>query len=181
MAAQYSHWVDSPDDKGKSCNSSEEVANLSALLHSQGTAVNGEMPDDNEIGNAGNSVPAPLLRGALRAEGSEETGKDHDDIGKDGHQDMGAVKTGEKGEIEQKKRSGQTPIDVAGPVDLAVNVLSSVWNVAVLLSDDNVVVTDTVSAGHGEVGQGGEDDNQGGDDVVETLGLGDFSRCSHSI
>ena len=35
-----------------------------------------------------------------------------------------------------------------------------------------VVVADTVAAGHGEVGQSGESDNEGGQDVVQTLGLG---------
>jgi hypothetical protein len=34
-----------------------------------------------------------------------------------------------------------------------------------------VVVADTVAAGHGEVGESGEGDNEGGQDVIQTLGL----------
>jgi hypothetical protein len=44
-------------------------------------------------------------------------------------------------------------------------------NVLVVLLLGGVVVADTVAAGHGEVGQSGEGDNEGGQDVVQTLGL----------
>jgi hypothetical protein len=45
-------------------------------------------------------------------------------------------------------------------------------NVLVVLLLGGVVVADTVAAGHGEVGQSGEGDNEGCQDVVQTLGLG---------
>jgi hypothetical protein len=44
-------------------------------------------------------------------------------------------------------------------------------NVLVVLLLGGVVVADTVAAGHGEVGESGEGDNEGGQDVVQTLGL----------
>ncbi len=130
-----------------------------------------ELPDDNEVGNAGNGVPAPLLGGALRAEGSEETGQDHDDIGNDGNEDGPAVHASEEAQIEEQERGGDGPVDVAGPVDLAVDVLLGVWNVLMLLLDDDVVVADAVAAGHGEVGQSGEGDDESSDDVVEAVFL----------
>jgi hypothetical protein len=46
----------------------------------------------------------------------------------------------------------------------------------VLLRLDGVVVADAMTGGHCEVRHGGEDDNHGGDDVVETLGL-----CKESV
>jgi len=43
--------------------------------------------------------------------------------------------------------------------------------VLVLLGDGGVVVRDTVTNGHGEVGDGSAHHDDGGNDVVETLAL----------
>lgn len=40
-----------------------------------------------------------------------------------------------------------------------------------LLDEVDLVEGDTVTGSHGEVGDGGEDGDQSGDDVVHTLGL----------
>ena len=131
-----------------------------------------ELPDNNEVGNTGNGVPAPLLGGLLRAEGSEETSENHDDVCNNGDQDVGTGKTSEKSKVEEQKRGGDGPVDVTGPVDLAVDVVLGGGDVLVVLLLGGVVVADTVAAGHGEVGESGEGDNEGGQDVVQTLGLG---------
>ena len=165
------HGVDSPDDKGEATNGSEEVANLATLGGSGVAAVIDELPDNDEVGNAGNGVPAPLLGGLLRAEGSEETSENHDDVGNNGNQDVGTGKTSEQSKVEEQKRGGDGPINVTGPVDLAVDVVLGGGNVLVVLLLGGVVVADTVAAGHGEVGESGEGDNEGGQDVVQTLGL----------
>ena len=47
-------------------------------------------------------------------------------------------------------------------------------DLAVGILDRDAVVRDTVAGGHGEVGDGGSDGDQGGDDVVETLADGDI-------
>jgi hypothetical protein len=46
-----------------------------------------------------------------------------------------------------------------------------VRNVLVLFGQNDVMVADAVTAGHCEVRQGGKDDDQSGDNMVETLAL----------
>jgi len=133
--------------------------------------VKSQVPDDDEVGNAGNGVVSPLARVALATESSKETSQDHDEISNNGEEDVGAVHASKKGEIEKEHGGGDRPVHVTGPVDLAVDVLGSVGNVLVLLGDGRVVVRDTVTNGHGEVGDGGSHDDDGGDDVVKTLAL----------
>lgn len=166
---RYSHRVDGPDDESESSDGGKEFANLATLGHGGGTTVNGKHPDNNEVGNASNSVPAPLLRGTLAAEGGEQTGEDHDDIGDDSHEDVATADTSQKAEIEKEERGSDAPVNVAGPVDLAVDVLGGVRNVLVCLTDGGVVVADTVTSSHGKVGERGEDDNHGGDNMIQTL------------
>lgn len=165
------HRVDSPDDEGEATNGSEEVANLATLGGGGVAAVDNELPDDNEVGNAGNGVPAPLLGGLLRAERGEKAGEDHDDVGDNGDQDVGTGKTSQQGEVEEQERSGDGPVNVASPVNLAVDVVLSGRNVLVVLLLLGVVPANAVAAGHGEVGKGSERDDEGGEDVVKTLGL----------
>lgn len=96
------HGVYSPDDEGEATNGSEEVANLATLGSSSVAAVEDELPDNDEVGNAGNGVPAPLLGGLLRAERGEETSEDHDDVGNNGDQDVGTGKTSEQSKVEEQ-------------------------------------------------------------------------------
>lgn len=172
------HRVDGPDDEGEATNGSEEVANLATLGGGRVAAVDDELPDNNEVGNAGNGVPAPLLGGLLRAEGGKETGEDHDDVGNNGNQDVGTGKTSEQRKVEEQERGGDGPVDVASPVDLAVDVVLGGGNVLVVLLLLGVVPANAVAAGHCEVGQGGEGHDEGGEDVIETLGLGCVSALN---
>ena len=141
------NWVDGPDDKSETTNGSEKVTDLATLGEGSTTSVKGEHPDDNEVGDAGNGVPAPLLRSTLAAKGGKETGKDHDDIGNKSEEDVTTAKTSEEAEIEKEERSGKGPVDISCPVNLTVDVLGRVWNVLVGLLDNDVVVADTVSSG----------------------------------
>ena len=134
--------------------------------------MNDKHPDHNEVGNAGNGVPAPLLWSALSAECSEETGQDHDEIGNDSEQDAASVHSSEKSKIQKEEGSGKTPVDITCPVDLAVDVVLGVWDVLVRLADGDVVVADTVAGGHGEVRESSGGGDKTGDDVIETLALG---------
>lgn len=106
------HRVDGPDDKGESSNGAKELADLATLGHSLAAAVNSEVPDNNEVGNAGNGVPAPLLRSSLAAECGKETSQDHDEIGDNGHEDVTAAKASKKSKVEEKKRSSNRPVNV---------------------------------------------------------------------
>jgi len=127
------NWVGCPKDKGIKGDGSEELANLVALSECLLTAVEDQVPDDNKVGNAGNGVPAPLLD-TISAEGSEETGEDHDEISSNSHQHVTTIETSEQHEVEKEERSGKSPIDIASPIDLAVDILVGIWNVLVVLS-----------------------------------------------
>jgi hypothetical protein len=143
--------------------------------------VESQVPDDNEVGNASNGVVSPLGWVGVGAESSEETGEDHDHVSGKGKNDVTTVEAGEEAEIEKEERSGDGPVNVTGPVDLAVDVLGGVRDVLVLLSDLGVVVRDTVTTGHGEVGDGSAHGDDGGDDVEQALRLGSVSEMKRLL
>lgn len=163
--------VQGPEDESEASDGGKELRGL-AILGSDGTtARDGELIDDDEVGNAGHGVVSPLLTiGAT--ESSEETEEDHQEIGHDGYQNVGAVQTCQEGQIQKEEWGGDGPVDVSGPEDLAEDVLVGVWGVLVCLLDHDVGVRVSVTSGHGEVGQGGEGGDQGGDDVEEAFLLG---------
>ena len=99
--------------------------------------------------------------------GGEETGKDHDEIGYDDDDDVGAAQAGQQGKVEQKQRCRKTPVDVAGPVDLAIDVANLVGAVVVRLTADAQRVGEAVAGRHGKVRHRREEDDKGGDDVEQ--------------
>lgn len=167
----YLHWVGSPEDEGETTNGSKEAAYLATTSASGLASIDNKLPDNNEVGNAGNGVPSPLLRSTLGAESSEETGQDHDDISDDGNEDAATVHASQEGKIQEEEWGSQSPVNVTSPVNLAVHLVGGVWDVRVGLADIGLVVADTVTASHGEVGEGSEEGDHGGDDVEKTLGL----------
>jgi hypothetical protein len=62
------HRVGSPENESVDANGDEEGAELLALGPGVGTTVEGKVPNDEDVGNASNRVPAPLLGGTLLAE-----------------------------------------------------------------------------------------------------------------
>lgn len=160
--------VQGPENKCEASNSSEELGGSIALGSHSTTSTNSKDVNDEEVGNACHGVPAPC-DALLGSEGSEETSENHDDVRDDGDEDVSSGETGEEGEVEEEERSGERPIDVAGPEDLAEDVLKGVVDVLVGFPDDNMCVAGTFTGCHGEVGEGSEGGDQGGDDVEETL------------
>lgn len=59
---------------------------------------------------------------------------------------MAAAEASQEREIEQEQRSGQAPVDVTCPVDLAVDPLLGVGNGVMLLGNDVLVERDAVAA-----------------------------------
>jgi hypothetical protein len=163
------HGVGSPEDESVAGNGKEERGNLVTLGLDGGATVYGKVPDDEEVGYTGNGVPSPLGRGALSAESSEETGQDHDNVGEDGHGKVSTVHASEETKVKKQERGGQGPVDVAGPEDLALNVVVCVGNVVVLLTDVDVVDGDTLASRHGEVRDGSGDGDESRDDMEEAL------------
>ena len=97
--------------------------------------------------------------------------KHHDDVGGDGGEDAGSVKSGQETEIEQKKRSRDQPVNIACPVDLSDDVLEGVRHMVMLLADMEVVEGESGMSSHGEVGQSGDNGDGRGQMVVKTFGL----------
>ncbi len=166
------HGVGGPEDGSVGSNGDEEGAELVTLGTGIGTTVKTKVPEDEEEGNARDGVPAPLLGSVLGAKGSKETSQDHDDIGNDHHNDVSTGHASQETEIEEQERGGDAPVDVTGPVDLAVGGGEGVGNVVMLLALDDLVEGDTGSRGHGEVGEGSGEGDDGRDDMVEALVLG---------
>jgi hypothetical protein len=170
------HGVGSPEDSGVGSDGDEEAAELVTLGAGVGTTVKTKVPEDEEEGNARDGVPAPLLGSLLSTESSEQTSQDHDDVGDDHHDHVSTGHASKETEIEEQERGGDGPVDVTGPVDLAVGGGEGVGNVVVLLALDNLLEGDTGARGHGEVREGGGESDDGGDDMVEALVLGRV-RC----
>ena len=163
------HWVDGPEDQSEPGNGTEEGSGLGILALNDTTAVESELVDHNEIGNACNGIPAPFWT-FLDGEGGEETGEDHDDISHNGDENVGSVKTGQEAKIEKQERGGESPVNITGPVDLTVDGVVGVGNMLrVGLSDDDLVEVHTVIDGHGEVGDGSEGRNESCQDVEQAF------------
>jgi hypothetical protein len=173
----YLHWVGSPENESVGSDGHEECAELGALGRSVCTSVQGKVPDDEDVGNAGNGVPAPLLGGTFLAKSSEQTCQDHDEIGDNGHDDVSTRHASQKTEVEDQERSSQAPVDIAGPEDLAVHLSEGVGYMIVLLADNDLLDGDTVSGSHGKVRQCSEKGDYSGDGVVEALRLSRLLAC----
>ena len=163
------HGVGSPEEESVAGNGEEEGRDVLALGLDSGTAVNTKVPDHDKVGEAGNGVPSPLGRGTLRAESSEETSEDHDKISDNGNGEMSTVHASQETKIEEQKRSGDSPVNVTSPEDLAMDLVVGVRNVVVLLTDLDAVNRDTLAGGHGEVRDRSSDGDQSCDNIEEAL------------
>lgn len=108
------------------------------------------MIDNNQVGYDSHSIPAPLLA-LVMTERGEETGQDHHQISNNGNKDVCTVQASKNGEVQQKERSGNAPIDVTRPEDLAVDINVRVWDVLVGLRDDGVCERVSTTCSHGIV------------------------------
>ena len=145
------HGVGSPEEESIAGNGEEEGRNVLALGLNRSAAIDSELPDDNEVCEAGNGVPSPLGRGTLRAESSEETSENHDQVSNDGNGEVSAVHASQETKVEKQKRSGDSPVDVTSPEDLALDLVVGIRDVVVLLTDVDAVDRDTLTGGHGEI------------------------------
>jgi len=163
-------WVDGPKDQSETSNSTIERLGLAVLVGNSLASVESQLVDNGEISNAGNYVIAPFLT-IIVTEGSKETSKDHDNISNDGDQDVGTTETGQKSKIEEQEWSGNTPVDISCPVNSSVDDLGNgVWNITIMgLVNDDLVVADTVTSGHGKVGNEGKGRDESGQNVEKTL------------
>lgn len=170
---RYIHWVGGPQNEGEEGERAEEVGDLGSLGLDGGAAGQANVPDDKDVGNARDGIPAPLLARVLSSVGGEQTGQDHDEVCRNSHDRVGTINAGEQAKIQQQEGSGDSPINITSVVDLTAHLVVCVWDLAVGVLDLDAVQVNAVSGGHAEVGQGRGDGDHGGHVVVETLRHGD--------
>ena len=165
------NWVKSPENQGEGGKSDEELAGRRGASSCSLTSAIADLVDKDNVADPCNDVVSPLLElVAVLGKASKHAGQDHNEVGKDDNGDVVAVETSEEGKVEEEKWSSDGPVDVAGPEELAVDVLNvadlgDLVPVGVL----DVLPADAVVGGHGKVGDSGGGGDEGGDDVEETL------------
>lgn len=168
------HWV-SRQDKGKEASDGRvEVGHVIALGLSLGPTVDCQMPNNNEVGEAGEDKHAPLLSGSRVSESGREAGHEHEDVGNDGHQEVCSVETAEHAKCKQEKWCCQDPVDKVGPEDLTGDGLVArdiAGKVLVLVVNRGVLESRALSSRHCEVGDGGDEHRECNEDMVQAFGL----------
>ena len=165
------HRIGSPQNQQEEGQRAKELGNTRSLGPHHVRAVEGDVPDDDQVRDDGNGEPAPLLSSAMMAHSREQTAEEHDDIREDGHEGVGAVDAGEQAQLEQQEGGGQGPVDIASPVDLAADLVEGVGDaVAVLIANARAAeVVARVARRHGEVRERADDGDERRDDVEDTL------------
>jgi len=171
------NWVKSPEDESEASKGSEEFSCSVVLGGNSLTARDDQLVDDDEVSCTSHSIVSPFLA-ISGTESSEETEENHDEISYNGNEDGGSIETSKESQIEEQERSGERPIDVTSPEDLTVDVLNSVRDVLVGFLDDDVGEGISVTCSHSEVGDCGEDGDEGCDNVEESLL--DWDPVSHA-
>lgn len=161
------HGINRPKDQGERRKRAKELANTRAPGTGETTAVDSDVPDDKQIGNAADSVPTPFLCGVLLTKGGEQTGEDHDKICDDRHGRVCTVNTSQKTKIKQQQRCSDCPVNVTSVVDLAAKQVVCAGKLAVMVFDFSAVEARGIPCGHGEIGDGSCDGNQCRDYVVQ--------------
>ncbi len=162
------NWVQGPENEGEAADGSIQLGGGVALAQDCTATRDDELVDDDEVSNAGNSVPSPLLTIVL-AESSEEASQNHDDVCNDGNEDASTVHACQESQVEEEKWCSHAPVNISGPEHLAEDMFDSVGNVLVCLLDNDVCVRVSVTSSHGEVGDGSESGDQSGDDMEESF------------
>lgn len=165
------NWVKSPENEGEGGKSDKELAGRRGASSGSLASTVADLVDEDDVTDPGNDVVSPLLElVAVLGKASKHAGQDHDEVGENDDGNVVAVETSEEGKVEKEKWSGDGPIDVASPEELAMDVLNVV-NLGDLVPVGvlDVLPADAVMSSHGEVGDSGGGGDEGGDDVEETL------------
>ena len=94
------HWVNSPEDQSEPSNGGEEGGRLLIFVLHNTTAIDTELVDDDQVGEASHGIPAPL-GACLDGESSEEAGQNHDDVSDDGDEDVGTAEASNESQIHE--------------------------------------------------------------------------------
>ena len=168
------HWVDGPKDQGEPGNGAEERSGLFILVLNHTTAIEGELVDNDQVSNTSHGVPSPFGT-LLDGEGSKETGQNHDHISDNGHKDIGTAQPSEQAKVQEQEWGGDAPVDVTGPVDLAVDGLEGVGKMFLGVLNSDFILANTIMYSHGEIGDGGKGSDKGSQDVEQAFLLDEVS------
>ena len=138
------HGIDGPENQGEASNGTEEGGRLAITGHDQGTTLDGKLKDNDQVGDASNGVVSPR-RLFLVGQSSKEADDDHDEIGHDRHEHVRAIKTSQESQVQEQEWSGESPIDVASPVHLTVDVGVDGREVLLRFLDDDGRVRDAIT------------------------------------
>jgi hypothetical protein len=162
------NWVQGPENEGEAADGSKELGGGAALAHDCTATRDDKLVDDDEVSNAGNCIPSPLLTIVL-AESGKEASQNHDDVCNESNEDASTVHACQESQVEEEKWCSDAPVNISGPEYLTEDMLDSVGNVLVCLLDNDVCVRISVTGGHGEVGDGSEGGDHSGDDMEEAF------------
>ncbi len=84
------HWVNSPQYQGEGPNGCEEIAGLGIFRHCHCASVERKLIDDDEEGETSHGIVSPFLA-ILCAQGSKQTGQNHDNVGNNSYKNVGTV------------------------------------------------------------------------------------------
>ena len=104
----YLHRVGGPEEKSEASNGGEEGSGLGILVGNCSAAVEGQLVHDNQVSDAGHSIISPGGAVVLGKAG-KQTGEDHENVGNNGHGDVGAAQAGEEGKVKKQEGSGNAP------------------------------------------------------------------------
>lgn len=122
---------------------------------------------DRKVAQARDGEPSPS--GSSVAEHTDQSSNDHDGIGGDGHDETGAVQTGQQGEVDEDEGEGQAPVQPADPEDLTKDLDDGIGFLLVVMVHGVDVVGDALTGGHGEVGEEGDGCDQRHQDMEESF------------
>lgn len=129
-----------------------------------------DMVDCCKISNCANSEPDPSARG-MAGIGAQNARAEHDKVGRNGDEQVGARQTGEQRQADETQRLRQEPKDIAEPEDLTVVFLRGVWDMLVVLLDDVELPVHALSCRQSEVDDKGDGAGESNENVEHAFSL----------
>lgn len=159
----YAHWIEHHHKQGCARKRGEEPLSLVSSVGAGAPAIDSDLVDEGHVGSAGDGVPDPAAFVARKR--GDEAGDEHDQVRRDGHEEVGTVHASHQGQIDDDERVRQRPVDVASPEHLPEVLLLRVGDMAVGFMRAGVLPGDAIPCGHGQVSEEGDGRDQGSQDV----------------
>lgn len=128
------------------------------------------MVQHDQVAHTADGQPHPALWG-ITGERAQQARAQHDKVGGNGGNQVGAGQTGHEGKVDQDERGGNSPVEVTQPQDLAVNILGGVGDVFVVVGDVGMIISDTLAGGKSKIGDEGEGGDEGCSGMEDTASL----------